>query len=164
MPPLVGVAVKVTEVPVAAGLVLAVSAMLTAGTTDALTDMVTLLLDAVVEVAQDEFDVIVHATIAPLASVVVVRVAEFVPAAAPFTVHAYTGALPPLVGVAVKVTEAPAHVGLAPVVSAMLTAGADGVDTVTVIELELAGLPITPLRLDVIAQVTASPLAHVDEL
>ena len=88
MPPLVGVAVKVTDVPVAAGLVPAVSAILTDGTTDALTDMVTLLLDAVVEVAHEEFDVIVHATTAPLASVVVVNVAEFVPAAAPFTVHA----------------------------------------------------------------------------
>ena len=72
--------------------------------------------------------------------------------------------LPPLVGSAVKVTDAPAQDGLEPVVRAMLTAGADGVDTVTVIVLEVAGLPITPLRLEVITQVTTSPLAHVDEL
>jgi len=64
----------------------------------------------------------------------------------------------------VKVTDTPAQVGFVPVVCAMLTAGADGVDTVTVIELELAGLPITPLRFEVITQVIASPLAHADEL
>jgi hypothetical protein len=50
--------------------------------------MVTLLLDAVVVVAQEEFEVIVQATTLPLASVVVVKVAELVPAATPFTLHA----------------------------------------------------------------------------
>jgi hypothetical protein len=84
---LVAVAVKVTDVPKAAGLVPVVSAMLTAGTTEALTAMVTLLLDAVVVVAQEEFEVIVQATTLPLASVVVVKVAELVPAATPFTLH-----------------------------------------------------------------------------
>jgi ribosomal protein L25 (general stress protein Ctc) len=126
--------------------------------------MVMLLLDAVVDVAQAEFEVMVQATTAAAVSDVVVKVAAFVPAAVPLTVHEYEGALPPLVGEAVKVTDAPAQVGLEPVVRAMLTAGADGVDTVTVIELEVAGLPITPLKLDVITQVTTSPLTHVDEL
>jgi hypothetical protein len=46
-----------------------------------------LLLDAVVDVAQAEFDVMVQATTAPLASVVAVKVAELVPAAVPFTDH-----------------------------------------------------------------------------
>ncbi len=161
---MVGVAVKVTEVPEAVGFVPAVSAMLTAGATDAFTPMVMLLLDAVVEVAQAEFEVMVQATTAPAVSDVVVKVAAFVPAAVPFTVHAYEGALPPLVGVAVKVTDAPAQVGLEPVVRAMLTAEADGAFTVTVIALDVAGLPITPLWLEVITQVTTSPETKVDEL
>ena len=155
---------KVTEVPEAAGFVPAVSAMLTEGATDAFTPMVMLLLDAVVDVAQAEFEVMVQATTAPAVSDVVVKVAAFVPAALPFTVHAYDGVLPPLVGEAVKVTDAPAQVGFVPVVCAMLTAGADGAFTVTVIELDVAGLPITPLWLEVITQLTMSPVAHVDEL
>jgi len=88
VPPLVGVAVKVTDEPEAAGLVPAVIAMLTDGATDGFTLIVILLLDAVVEVAQAEFEVIVHATTAPALRVVVVNVAALVPAAAPFTVHA----------------------------------------------------------------------------
>jgi hypothetical protein len=46
----------------------------------------------------------------------------------------------------------------------MLTAGAEGALTVMVIVFEVAGLPITPLWLDVITHVTASPLANVLEL
>ena len=88
MPPLVGVAVKVTEDPEAVGLVPAVIAMLTDGATDGFTLIVILLLDAVVEVAHAEFDVMVHATTAPAVRVVVVNVAALVPAADPFTVHA----------------------------------------------------------------------------
>ena len=164
VPPLVGVAVKVTEAPEAEGLVPAVRAITTDGTTDALTPMVIELLAAVVDVTHDELDVIVQATTAPAVKVVVVKVAELVPAAAPFTVQAKVGVLPPLVGVAVKVTDAPAQVGLVPVVSAMLTAGADGADTVIVIAFEVAGLPSTPLKLEVITQVTTSLLTKVEEL
>jgi hypothetical protein len=64
----------------------------------------------------------------------------------------------------VKVTDAPAQVGLLPVVSAMLTPGADGALTEIEIALEVAGLPSTPLWLDVMTQVTTSPLAKVLEL
>ena len=88
VPPFVGVAVNVTEAPDADGLVPAVIAMLTAGTTDGLIVMVILLLAAVLEVTHEELEVSVHATTAPLASVVEENVAEFVPAAAPFTVQA----------------------------------------------------------------------------
>lgn len=164
VPPFDGVAVKVTEDPEAAGFVPAVSAMVTDGATDAFTLMVMLLLAAVVDVAQAEFDVIVQATTAPLVSDVVVKVEAFVPAAVPFTVQAYDGALPPLVGVAVNVIDAPAQVGLEPVVSAILTAGADGVVTVIVIALDVAGLPNTPLWFEVITHVTTSPDAKVEEL
>ena len=63
-----------------------------------------------------------------------------------------------------KVTDAPAQVGLLPVVSAILTPGADGAFTEIVIGLEVAGLPRTPLWFDVMTQVTTSPLAKVLEL
>lgn len=159
---MVGVAVKVTDEPDADGLVPAVMAMATEGATDGFTATVMLLLAAVDEVAQDEFDVIVQATTAPLASVVVMKVAELVPAAVPFTVHAYDGELPPLVGVAVNVTEAPAHDGLVPAVCAIPTAGAEGALTEIVILFEVAGLPNTPLWLEVITHVTTSPLANVE--
>jgi hypothetical protein len=46
----------------------------------------------------------------------------------------------------------------------MLTAGAEGEVTVMVTELEVAGLPNTPLKFEVITQVTTSPLTSVDEL
>ena len=72
--------------------------------------------------------------------------------------------LPPLVGVAVNVTDAPAQVGLVPVVSAMLTVGAEGEVTVMVIAFDVAGLPRTPLKFEVITQVTTSPLTSADVL
>ena len=78
---------NVTDDPEAAGLVPAVRAMLTAGATEGFTVMVMLLLAAVVEVAHAEFEVMVQATTAPLASVVVVKVAELVPEAVPLTDH-----------------------------------------------------------------------------
>lgn len=87
VPPLVGVAVNVTEVPVAVGFVPAVIEMLTDGATDGFTLILMLLLVAVVEVAHVEFEVIAHATTAPFVRVVVVKVEELVPAAAPFTLH-----------------------------------------------------------------------------
>jgi len=64
----------------------------------------------------------------------------------------------------VNVTDAPAQVGLLPVVRAILTAGADGALTEIVIALEVAGLPSTPLWFEVITHVTTSPLAKDDEL
>ena len=155
---------NVTEDPDAAGLVPAVIAILTEGATDGFTLIVMLLLLAFGVVAQEELDVSVHATTAPLVSVVVEKVAEFVPAAIPFTDHAYDGALPPLVAVAVNVTDAPAQLGLVPEVSAMLSAGAEGAFTVTVMAFDVAGLPITPLWFEVITQETTSPLANEEEL
>ena len=66
-----------------------------------------------------------------------------------------------MVGVAVKVTELLAQVGLAPLVKAILTAGVTVGSIVIVIEFEVAGLPVTPLRLEVITQVTTDPVASV---
>ena len=83
----------------------------------------------------------------------------FVPALTPFTFHWYEGVVPPLVGVAVKVTEVPAHTGLAEAAIEMLT-GRLGL-TVMVTILEVAGLPVGHAAFEVRTQVTASPLAGV---
>ncbi len=61
---------------------------------------------------------------------VLVYVALLVPTLDPFTLHWYEGALPPLVGVAVKVTLAPLQIGLE--LALMFTEGVTGVLTVTV--------------------------------
>ena len=66
--------------------------------------------------------------------------------------------VPPLVGLAVKVNAVPAQDGFVPVVSAIDTEGVTAGLTVIVILLEVAGLPITPGRLEVITQVTTCPL------
>jgi hypothetical protein len=54
-------------------------------------------------------EVIMHVTTSPLESADEVNAGEFVPALIPFTFHWYDG-LPPLTGVAVNVTEVPAHI------------------------------------------------------
>jgi hypothetical protein len=64
-----------------------------------------------------------------------------------------------LFGVAVKVTEVPAHTGLADGAMATLT-GKTGF-TVMVTELEVAGLPVEQARVEVMTTYTTSPLTGV---
>ena len=85
MPPLVGVAVNVTDEP-AQTVVLGV-VILTDGVTAGFTVMVMPVEVAVVVVGQEAFDVITQVTICPLVSVLVVNVALLVPAFVPFTFH-----------------------------------------------------------------------------
>ena len=54
--------------------------------------------------------------------------------------HWYAGVVPPLTGVAVKVTEVPAHTGFADAAIVTLTAS-NGL-TVIVITLDVAGFPV----------------------
>ena len=77
----------------------------------------------------------------------------------PFTFHWYVGVVPPLVGVAVKVTEVPAQTGLAEAETETLT-GRLGF-TVMVRVLEVAGLPVGQVALEVSTQVTRSLLEGV---
>ena len=72
----------------------------------------------------------------------------------PFTFHWYAGTAPPLTGVAVNVTEVPAQTGFADGAMDTLT-GRPGF-TVMVTVLDVAGLPVTQVALDVSIQVTAS--------
>lgn len=76
--------------------------------------------------------------------------------------------VPPLVGVAVNVAPAPAHIGFVPEVSAIVTNGETEAFTLIVIALEVAGLPETQLVLLVITHVIWSrlfnPLSAYDAL
>ena len=86
MPPLVGVAVKVTFVPVHIVLP-GTAAMLTDGATVPVTAMVTEFDVAVVGLAHTSDDVITTVTTSPLASVELWKVLLLVPALTPFTFH-----------------------------------------------------------------------------
>ena len=110
--------------------------------------------------AQVAFDVITQVTTAPLVSVVVVYVALLVPTLVPLTFHWYAGALPPLVGVAVKVTDAPEADGFVPAVMAILTAGATDGLTVMVIALLLALGVVAQDELEVNVHATTAPLVN----
>ena len=82
------------------------------------------------------------------ASAALVYVVLLEPTLAPFSFHWYTGVVPPLVGVAVKVTEVPAQM-VVPGLAAMLTlTGRFGL-TVIVRVFEVAGLPVAQVALDV---------------
>jgi hypothetical protein len=72
----------------------------------------------------------------------------------PFTFHWYAGFTPPFAGVAVNVTEVPAQTGLAEAAMEML-AGRFGF-TVMVTALDVAGLPVAQVALEVSTQVTTS--------
>ena len=79
----------------------------------------------------------------------------------PFSFHWYVGVVPPLVGVAVNVTEVPAQTGLAEAATDTLT-GRRGF-TVIVTAFEVAGLPVGQVALDVRTQVTRSLLTGTNE-
>jgi hypothetical protein len=66
--------------------------------------------------------------------------------------------VPPLVGVAVKVTLVPEQIVVT--VAEMLTLAVTLLFTVIVIAFEVAGLPLTQLALEVIMQVMTSPLTR----
>ena len=65
------------------------------------------------------------------------------------------------VGVAVKPTDVPEHEGFVPDVKEITTLGVTIGLTTLVIALEVAGLPKTPLRFEVITHVTGNPLVRV---
>lgn len=71
--------------------------------------------------------------------------------------------MPPLTAVAVKVTLVPGHI--APVGFAeMLILAATEVFTVILIAVEVAGEPVTQLKVDVITQFIASAVTSDDEV
>ncbi len=85
LPPFVGVAIKVTEVP--AQMVVADAVIPTAGVRVAITDIVMVLEFAIVGKAQVAFDVRTTCTTSALLKVDVVYVGEFVPTFIALTFH-----------------------------------------------------------------------------
>jgi hypothetical protein len=69
---------------------------------------------------------------------------------------------PPLVGVAVNVTFAPAHDGFDPPVIATDTAGTSVVFTIMVMELEVAVAGLTHGAFEVMMHVTTCPFVNVE--
>ncbi len=82
-----------------------------------------------------------------------------VPALPPLTFHWYDGEDPPFVGVAVNVTDVPAHTGLAEAAIDILTG--ESAVTVIVTVFDVAGLPVAHVALDVSIHSITSPLAGV---
>ena len=87
MPPFVGVAVNVSELPEHVGFVPEVNAIETEGATVVLTVTVIPFDVAVDGDAQAAFDVMIQVTIWPLVKLLDVYVALFVPTLEPFTCH-----------------------------------------------------------------------------
>ncbi len=145
VPPFVGVAVNVAPEPAQIDVVDAV--ILTDGVTLGVTVITILLLFAVVGDAHAAFDVIVKDTVAPFVNVVVLNTDEFVPAAAPFTFHAYVGVVPPFVGVAVNVAPEPAQI--VPAEDVMLTDGVTLGVTLIVTALDIAPVVVKQFAFEV---------------
>ena len=153
-PPLVGVAVKVTEVPAQTGLAEAAIDTLTGSS--GFTVMVTVLEVAGLPVGQVAFEVRTQVIVLPLAGIKEYVVFVAPGTLVPFSFHWYVGVVPPLVGVAVNVTEVPAQTGLAEAAIDTVT-GSKGL-TVMVTVFDVAGLPVGQVALEVRTQVTRSLL------
>ncbi len=158
VPPLVGVAVNVTEDP--AQIEFAVAKILTEAIKFALTVIVTTFDVAGLPVEHVAFDVICTVIASLLTNVVDVQVDEVSPlmAVAPLY-HWYAGVAPPLIAVAVNITEDPAQIGFAD--AKILTEAGKFALTVIVTTFDVAGLPVEHVAFDVIFTVIASLLTNV---
>ena len=65
--------------------------------------------------------------------------------------------VPPLVGVAVKVTEVPEHIAPEGTAAILTLAGRLGLTTIVIV-FDVAGLPVTQVNVEVITTEIASPL------
>lgn len=99
----------------------------------------------------------------PLASPGVVKVFWFNPTVVPFNFHWYDGFVPPLVGVAVKVTEVPWQMSLSGSLETMVTLTGLLALTVVVISLLVAGLPVGQGKMfEVRTTFTRSPFLRLE--
>lgn len=129
VPPLMPVAVKVTDAP--GQIVVADAAMETDGVIRSFTVITITLLVTEAGAGQTAFEVTITVTLSVLVSVEEVKVELFVPTFTPFTCHWYEGLAPAFVGVAVKVTLVPAQI-LLPGLAEIKTEGTVEGVTVTV--------------------------------
>jgi hypothetical protein len=115
----------------------------------------------VVVETQVALEVITQVTTSPLANVEVVKDALFVPAFVPFTFHWYAGVVPPLVGVAVKVTAVPLQILVADAL--IETTGVAFEPTVIVIAFEVSLLGTAHPALEVNTHFTTSLFTNAVE-
>lgn len=160
MPAFSAVAVKPAALP--AQIVSAMAVMVTVGCAPLLTVMVTALDVTWLAEVQAALLVSLQVTTLPLSSVAVVKVLLLVPVAEPFTNHWYTGVVPPLVAVAVNVSEVPWQIVVAAV--EMLTVGVTCGVIVTATLFDSAVAVVTQAALLVRRQLTTSLFARVAEL
>jgi hypothetical protein len=160
VPPFVGVAVNVTEVPAHIAPTGA-AVMLTLATTTGLTTILIVFEVAGLPLTQPNVDVIRTLIAAPFTRVVDVYVEAVSPGirVAPLY-HWYVG-VPPLVGVAVNVTEVPAQIAPAGAAAMVTLAATTGLITMLIV-FEVAGLPVTHARDEVILTDMLSPLERAE--
>jgi len=153
---LTGIAVKVTCVPWQTVLADAPMETLT-GNDDDCDKTIWFEVTGLVPLMQLALEVSLHVTASPLSGEhEKAGEAAGGPEATPFTNHWYNGAVPPFVAVAAKSTEVPWQNGLVNVVMVTLAGMAEFTDMVT--GAEVTGLLLAQAALEVILQVTASPL------
>ena len=165
MPAFTGVAVNVTDVPGQITLP-GFAVMLTLTGKPWPTDIVIVFdvagLPAIQVVAFDVNTTLIASPFTNEEEVYVLPVSPTI-AEAPLN-HWYVGLLPPLVGVAVNVTEAPLQIVL-PGFAAMLTLTGKFGLTVIVIVFDVAGLPVIhAVALDVSTTLITSPFTNEDEV
>ena len=124
------------------------------------TTMVTPVVVAVVGLAHAAFDVRTTLTTSLLVIVVLLNVALLVPTGLPFINHWYLGVVPPLTGVAVKLTELPGQILL--VEAEIETEGTGAGKTVIVSLLLVAVGVVGQMAEDVITTITTSPLFKLE--
>lgn len=132
----------------------------TAGTTTGLMVIVIVPDVAVAGLAQSALEVITQDIICPPVRLLTVKSVLLIPAFVPSTFHWYAGLAPPLVGVAVKVIEAPSQDGLVPAVSAMDTEGVTAGLTDIEIPPDVAVAGLTQAALEVITHETTWPFVN----
>ena len=160
MPPLVGVAVNVTEVPAQIA-VPGETPKLTEGV-KAVPNVIVFISVAVAGDAQLELEVISTFTTSLFAKLSRIKVAPVSAWTVVLIVHLYVGVVPPLVGVAVNVTEVPAQIAV-PGETPKLTEGVKAVPNVIVfISVAVAG--DAQLELEVISTFTTSLFAKLSRV
>src|SRR6478736_9739072 len=146
---------NVTDVPL--HIVVVEATILTAGST-LVEVIVTGLLIAVGVEAQARSLVRITVTTSPSFSVFVVNIGASVPAFTPLICHWYDGLVPPLVGVAVNVTDVPLQIDVA--LALMLTLGSTLVEVIVIGLLVAVGVEAQARSL-VRITVTTSPSLSV---
>ena len=159
---MVGVAVNVTGVPSQIGPE-GVADIFTLAGNNGFTVIVIILEVAGLPVAQVAVDVIITVIWSPLTRLDEVYVAPVSPGTVVVPLYHWYDGVPPLVGMAVKITGVPSQIAPDGEAEIFTLAGSKGF-TVMVIILDVAGLPVAQVAVEVIFTEIGSPLARPVEV